>query len=426
MNVKKWVACGLLSLTFGSAVFWMARTMPSCLYRQNHMDYYFGSDIPRVYDNMTDPRSDQYRSHAHPLFPALLTTSTFLIHRALGVNVTTAMQLLIAANAIIWTALMFLLLHLVTGRLFDSVILTLFTSSSAAVVFWLATPESFCFGSTTLLIPFLVFLVPRGGGKYLTHVLIGLASVSIVITNWMSGIAASWIKLGWRRAILISLYVLVALTLLWGAEKVVYRSTRFFLGPGAKHEMKYLNDQGVARTAEIFFLYSFLPPSVGFAPSTRRDRVGYAGTREWCDGDRYERMVTTAGWGLWSVMLLLGIGHLLRWDSLRLDPLRRMVLLVLAGQFVLHLIYSKETFMLVLQWFPLLVLMVAFACQHPASRRIVLICAILAIPLAGIRNLQLRDQALAFCQRADILREEQRRNQPALPQPQPAQKPLTL
>jgi hypothetical protein len=76
----------------------------------------------------------------------------------------------------------------------------------------------------------------------------------------------------------------------------------------------------------------------------------------------FTQKAPVSGWAAiiaWLALLVLGIVGLR--DAADVRPLRVALLLTLAGQFGLHVVYGEETFLYSLHFMPLLVLLAAFA-----------------------------------------------------------------
>jgi hypothetical protein len=69
-------------------------------------------------------------------------------------------------------------------------------------------------------------------------VLVSALSLSITITNWMAGIAATAVSFPWRRAVQITVAAFCIVTALWGFQKLLYPSAQFFLG--SREEARFM------------------------------------------------------------------------------------------------------------------------------------------------------------------------------------------
>ena len=103
-------------------------------------------------------------------------------------------------------------------------------------------------------------------------------------------------------------------------------------------------------------------------------------------------------WGALAVMAwvgLLGLGLKGLVETKRYRTLRLSLLLILAGQLLLHLVYGSETFIYSLHFLPLLVLLAAMG-TWASERPVALVLAILLVITAGINNYQQFRDAAAF------------------------------
>ena len=97
--------------------------------------------------------------------------------------------------------------------------------------------------------------------------------------------------------------------------------------------------------------------------------------------------------GLWIALLALGLR-----GALGARPQRPFVLILgvtIIAQFVLHLVFGRETFLYALHFAPLLVIVAAFG-TLTSQRRLVRILAAALVVCAGINNLRQFDRAVAF------------------------------
>jgi len=380
------------------SVFFLAEGVPNCLYRSEYGNYFFGADIPRVYQNMTDRWSDFERTKVHPLFPLFVTTPNYALKRILDIDIKTASHVLLSLNSFFWTALLLVILQKITQRIPDAVLLTGFCACTAASVFWLATPETFSFGSTTLLLPLLLLVYPQFAKSSVAQVLAGVVSASMVITNYMASFVAACATLSYRRMLSVALHVLAVLTLLWGIQNMIYPGTVFFLN--TRGESRYLNKQGFQNTTQIFLLDSFTPSGIDrtvnpahlLIPSIESPiTVGLAQVRNMGTNNT---VVTILLWIACLVLVALGVWQWLHTDDW-MKTFGASVMLILFGQFVLHQIYSNETFLYSLHWMPFLVIVISFACRSSKLRVPVLLVVFLVTPVLGTRNFGFRQDALA-------------------------------
>src|SRR3546814_14754235 len=118
------------------------------------VDFWFQSDTPRVYSNMTsrfhtegDQFSSHYRAKVHPLFSLVGWGGPWLLRQAFGVSTYVSA---VAFDAIVGGLLIgtfFALMRLIGLRMADALLFTLLMGSNAAAIAWLTVPETFPLGS---------------------------------------------------------------------------------------------------------------------------------------------------------------------------------------------------------------------------------------------------------------------------------------
>src|SRR5690606_18368783 len=94
-------------------------------------------------------------------------------------------------------------------RPLDAAVTTGLMLSTSGAMFWLPMPETLAFAGASMLVPLVWLAARRGEHDLVTAPLQSLISLSMTVTNWMSGLAASALGLGLRRALRISVVVLL-------------------------------------------------------------------------------------------------------------------------------------------------------------------------------------------------------------------------
>ncbi len=371
-NLRTTFACAaVLSLVVGALTFFAVHHMPPCLYEDGYNSSFFGADISRVTHNLTDRWSNHYRVKVHPLSALGLTIPVYAMSWVLSIPRLLAMHLFIAINASLLSGLLFLILRKTTSHILDAVLFFLLAGSSAAFWTWLPVPESFAFGSSTLLTAILLAAIPSVRGRSLSHYMVGVATMAVTITNWMAGILYSLVFLGWKRALSVSLHVLAIVTLLWGVEKYVFPSAQFFIGD--REEQFYMNQQGLLRTTSQFLLsvYASADPISIYSEDMHRPVVLQGRFATMTAPRRILLGITYVTWG---TLLILGFMALREAD---VDHgFRVMLACLVGGQYVLHLCYSNETFIYSLHWLPLLIVVCSLTSRSRFRRTGLILCSL--------------------------------------------------
>lgn len=169
-----------------------ARLVDPVLFDWDAWDVWYQSDIPRVVRNMSNRWSDHGRTSLHPLFSLIAFPPVFVLTHVFPCDAMTAIRIVIAGIAALWIGALFIVLRLICGRRLDSVLFTLAGATSASAVFWFTVPETFSFGSLTILTAMVIAASAQhrvvSAGWYLVASALAL---SITVTNWMAGLLAT-------------------------------------------------------------------------------------------------------------------------------------------------------------------------------------------------------------------------------------------
>lgn len=353
------VSC--LALLAAALTYFRFQSLDPVIYTDFTEDVWFGSDIERVIGNISD-RSLSFRAGVHPLFPLLVYPFVRGIQAVLGTDTVSAIQGVIAIAAAVWLSLLATIFRLIGCPRVDTVLYSLLILFSAGVLFWTTVPESYLLGSLSMVVPMFVVVlsryvhVPAYG-----YILASAFSLSITTTNWMAGLFATFVGYPWKRALIIVLQTFAFVGGLWIVQKQLFPLADFFLASDVfQEELKYVSPQssgGPIRVIAGLLFHPMVMPSILTIPSNR-------GLAEW---PLLSVQLSAPGSGgilgaiaaiIWGGLLLIGGWALF---SKRVDPkLRLFFLLMVAGQFALHLVYGEETFLYALHILPFLMLTVAF------------------------------------------------------------------
>ena len=403
----------LISLAAAITCYFLANHFPEHIYRSEKlMDSYFGSDLPRTYANMTDRHSSFWATYKHPLYGLVFLPAGYLLRVVFGLSTQATAQLFLGVNMFVWTLTLFACLFFLTKRILDTCLYVALALSTSSVLFWFTVPESFCFGSTTILLPILLAMIPRFSRNYILHVAAQVVSASITLTNWMAGFLSSLFKQGVRRTVQIALHALAVLTILWSVQLKMAPSSTFFMNsPTLAWEAKWWVRDCMSVSIPMKLKYLFFDP---VASSPMISHVVPAEKYEvqwgkWPPNDlprldvdetaarQPQQSQAVAGlfsiplhgcyMVLWSFVLAFGIFCLVR-QSFK-SPALRVIAACLFGQAVLHMLYDvRETFIYSAHWVPLLVLTVATT-SKTRFRPYVLGAVALIIVYCGITNVSL-------------------------------------
>ena len=352
---------------------------------------WFEADFPRVFANMTDRLSNHYRTKVHPLFSLIAFPPVFVLAKVFGIDLISAVIIVISAVACLWVGALFSVLRLMGCHRFDAVLFTLLGAVSSAAFFWLAVPETYSFGSLSILLA-LNFAVLTQYRRFspIWHVVVSAITLSITVTNWMVGMLVTVFNHSWKQSLKITVNTFCLVTLLWSVQKFIFPSAQFFLGD--KEERKYVVFSGPLPAIKSFIAHTMVMPTLNIVDNMNRP-----------DWPKLLTQLSTPGsgnlWGmiavgLWTALLALGLWGFF---SVNKNPKLRMVLgFTLLGQLLLHSVYGSETFLYALHFIPLLLILAAMSTLTRA-RFLALILAGALMLTAGLNN------SLKFKQATDFL-----------------------
>lgn len=378
----------ILAITIAIASYGGSQQIPDAIFTDFYaQDTWFGSDIPTVFGNMTSVQSDFGRNNKHPLFPLLVLPPILIIAKLFHLELIEAVRLVIPAVAAVWIGLLFGLFRLIGGSRLEATLLSLVGGSSAAAIFWFTVPESFSFGSVTILLALVLTALSQyrafAPGWY---VAVGALSVSITITNWMAGLLATIVNYRWKKALQITLVTFVIVNALWVLQRSIFRnagypfSLKTFIGE--KKFMSGPQDGSALNAIASFFYQTLVMPAVQLSDSAIRP--GWA-------KPVVNPLALGSGslWGLiavlaWTALFALGVWGFF---STKKHPKLRIVLgLTFLGQLAMHSVYGTgETFIYALHFAPLLLAVAGFS-YLTRLRSLAVLLAVLLVVSAGINN----------------------------------------
>lgn len=350
-------------------------------------DIWFGSDIPTVFGNITSLQSDYGRNNKHPLFPLLVFPLVYGFGKAFHLDSVAAARLVIALVGAIWIGSLYSLFRLMQLPRLDAIIFSLLGSVSAAAVFWFVVPESFSFGSLSILLA--LVLVALAQSRKLSpawYVAVGAFSLSITITNWMAGLLATIVTHRWLKALQITLTTFLVVNVLWVLQRSIFRNAGYPFSlktfVGEKKFMSAPESDSVLSALSSFFYQTIVMPAIQLSDSVIRPNWVKLTTNTLTPG-------TGGVWGTvaavtWTVLLILGTWGF--FSTRQQSKLRIVVGLTILGQLLIHSIYgARETFIYSLHFAPLLLTVAAFS-SLTRLRWVGLGLAGLLVVNAGINN----------------------------------------
>ena len=358
-------------------------------------DVWLGADIARVFENMTQRKSDHHRIKVHPLFSLITFPAVHLLRTVLDLEPITAVRIIIAAVACLWISALFILLRVIGCRRFDATLFSVLAATSAAAMFWFVVPETYSFGSLSLLLGLcFVAIAQHRHLSHLWYTVISALTLSITTTNWMVGILATIVNHPRKRSLQITVNAFCLVVLLWSVQKFVFPSAVFFLGD--REEQQYMLRPGTGGPLAVvksFISHTMVMPSIKFVDILKQPNSPMMSIQASLPG-------SASLWGNVAVMLWISLLGLGLWGLFSVKnhlKLRIVLGLTLLGQLTIHMIYGEETFLYSLHFAPLLVVLAALS-TLTSARPVALVLAGTLVLSAGVNNTLQLSKAIDFLQ----------------------------
>ncbi|MDM0054880.1 hypothetical protein [Variovorax fucosicus] len=371
----------LIAVTLGSVALFVLATLssrlPGALYTPDGNDAWFQADLSRALRNMVDASSNHYRTKVHPI--ASITIHPLVAGlRALwpGSDLQAAMRVVWGCG-LLWVAGFYALCRLLGSGRIAAACFSALAIGSAGFQFWFSVPETYAFGSLSLLLVLLTaaLAVHRPVSDRLLTIA-SAASLSITVTNWIAGLALAISQRPWRRAVRISAIAFAMVAVLAVVQRSYYSFAKlFFLG--SSEELDYVN---LSRAGSLFDKLAAIfwsPVSVPGVLTQLQPAPGLNFLTVQLSTPASGSWAGAIALALWSLLLLAGVWGLAsasRWRGFA------MVLgLTLGIHALMHFFYGEETFLYAAHFLPMLLALAVFAQRSPLGR----LAPALALAAAG-------------------------------------------
>lgn len=381
-----------LGATAAAAAWWGAKQMPTPMIQDLRCtDVWFDGDLFRMFHNMSSRWSARtYIADRHPLFWLLTFPVVKALEWTLGLGSFQAVRLVLSTVAALWLVGFYTLCRLTGCRRPDAALFSVVAAVSAGAIFWFSVPETWGLGSLTMLLALLAVAAARHARVAAGWLLpVNVLALGVTVTNWMAGLLAAFALLPWRRALAVAAAALLTVVVLSGIQRIFLPYERtMFQQRAAMGFVLRPEAGGPLAISRGLFLHSMVMPHIGRMPQ----RLGPG----WSLSVQHSPAGSSGLWGAAATvcwMALLGAGV---WGALRDRTnrnLTRVLGALLAAQWMLHLVFGKETFLYALHVIPLLALLVAFGTFTPA-RRLVLGLAAVFVVTASVNNAARFQEAL--------------------------------
>lgn len=350
----------------------------------SRINIWFDADTPRVFNNLIAFGSDHYRTQIHPASSILTHTLVEVLVLLGGTSETVAVRVLLAIMSGASLVLIYAFSRVVGVGLAPSLLFSALFCTSAAFIHWSGVPELFVFSMVTISLLLLVAALGKAAGR-IVWILTSALTLSITITNWMFGIIAAYFVWGTRQAIRISVGAFLIVCILSLAQYALYENARLFFNPlGIVAETEWtqisMEERGDAQWTPLRNLWSIaVTTMVTPVPAALWMPEGYMSVSNHFSSVLDAPILTRLASAAWIALFLLSGYAALALSERR--PIAYSLVLMLAGQAALHLVYGFPTFLFALHFLPVLIGFVVLA--YGTTMRVAVLLLTLVVCIAG-------------------------------------------
>jgi hypothetical protein len=409
----------ILASTIAIATYYGAQQIDPIISTDNQAgDIWFEGDLPRVFSNMTDRVSNHYRTKVHPIFSLTAFPPVLVITKIFGLAPIASVRVVISVVAALWITTLFVLFRLIRLHRFDAILFSILATVSAAAMCWFIVPETYSFGSLTILLAFcFTALAEYYQFSSFWYVTVSAFTLSMTTTNWITGILMAIVNFSRKKALQITVNAFCLIVLLWSVQKFFFVSAVFFLGD--REEKDYIlmsTSGGPLQVLKSFVAHTMVLPTINIVTNRYKPPHWPVLSTQFADPG------SGSIWGMVAVVLwtaLLGLGIWGFFSHQQHRKLRTIVGLTLLGHLLLHCVYGNETFLYSLHFIPALIILAAFS-VFTRARIVALLMATALILTVGVNNIIQINKAISFVnqqvpQRNQVLQQMQQRSQDPWP-----------
>lgn len=374
---------------------------PAFTWDKRNTDGWFNNDTTRTFDDMAVFDVDHYRMNLHPLFVILTMPLVYVVKSLFFVNSVIAVKIVLAGVTCLWFGSLFVLFRVLSIRRGDAVLFTVLAGSSAAAIFWFVIPETYPFGSYTMLLGLLLAAVaeyrPVASGWY---VAVGLLTLGVTVTNWMVGILATIVNHRWRKSLVILVQTYLLTVVLVIVQKLIFPAFNagflklFLVGhrelEDTTGELRAIYG-GPLTQVKCFIFDTIVLPTINLLENTK-----------FAIGSKMSVALSPPGsasiWGSVAVVLWIALFSLGVWALISLKSYGRFRLVLglsLLGQLILEVIYGDERFVHSIHFLPFLIVVAALSTLTRA-RVLALVLTAALILTAGVNNIIQFNKAVEY------------------------------
>ena len=387
---KNLIAAFVIAILFGFFAYFLSYQIDDAILWPETMDSWFEADIFRVASNMSLRHSNHYRTRVHPLFSIVAFIPTRMIALLLQTSLDDAVRIVSSLIAAVWGGIFFLVFRGVGCQWIDSLLFILLAGVSSASIFWLSVPETYVWGSITILMALgFTLLIQEYRFSWYWYTIISAITFSMTITNWMVGLLVTLtsypgiaeirytlkrvfsrakIKLIisdlwgiWKKFFGIQLSAIALVLFIALIQRGIFPTAALNFFTKHQEELDYIAvaPGGRSQALTAMIMHTIIMPEIQIVPkSIQNDILNWPFMLTQVSNPGSASIWGSIAVGLWLGLLILGVWSFFRFRGH--SRFRFVLGLTLLGQFALHHIYGSETFLYSLHIAPLLLLIVSF------------------------------------------------------------------
>ncbi len=349
-------------------------------------DLWFDSDPARTVSNIVARYSTFHnRSHLHPLYSLLFATPFVTIIKVFGLSTSAVTMLYVGLQSALYAGAAYLAMRAFGLLRTDAILGVLLIYSTAACMYWIGFPETFAFGTATLLASVIWIAGPPTIRNHVTGVAQNFLSGSVLITNWAAGVVASlisdWPTLRWDQVYSQTRDALALMAVLVVVQHLLFPFSGSFLS--IWHEIFRAVDPNTVKPSKLQLLLEIITHTL-VAPDAAiragvRDIPGWGVLITTAQGQAVHlSTLTLAIFALWIAAWALGIYAAVRGSVSKVVFM--FVLGTLGYLFLVHVMFGGEVFLFSLHFAPFMAFVALWGVrsQYKLAARAVCIALIAA------------------------------------------------
>lgn len=367
----------------------MQEAIPVELYEGVSRDVWFEMDVNDTVQAMSDRVVLKARSGLHPLYSMVCVPAHLMIVRVFGLANQAGVLWIVRLIAGLWLATLYLFLRVCGAGPLAAIGFASLGAAASGAMFFLIVPGYYGLGSVSLMAATIVVALKPKGQERIGHLLSVVLTLAFTVTNGVYAVILLWLRYGVMGVLSLGSQGLGLFSAIWIAGHAAVPGT-LFIGP-TFFERTFLYFPGPGRilaVAEKFFLNSVVMPKVQIVTTFKGDLVmSVQAAHVEAFSHSGLDLAALGGW-----LLLLGLG-MWGWKKVSAgEEVRLGILLFLAYQLCLHVVYGEETVSYSIHWLPFLLAVAAQAVRDRGRWSVVAVLGLAAV--IGAANYRSAQEAL--------------------------------